>query len=127
MRPVTLKAPILGLVLTMAAGTLWAQDPVKVAPKNFRVLLENEQVRVLDFHAAGEKIPMHSHPSYVSYSVAGAGKTKFTSVDGKVTEAPATTGQATWHEAETHASQYEGKGETHVILIELKTQAKPKP
>jgi len=44
-----------------------------------------------------------------------------------VTEAPATTGQATWHEAETHASQYEGKGETHVILIELKTQAKPKP
>ena len=113
----------LALVPLFTAGSLQAQDPVKVAPTHFTVLLENERVRVLDFHSrAGVKIPMHSHPAYVSYSISGAGKTKFTSADGKVTEPTAKTGQATWHEAETHASEYEGTGSTHVLLIELKGQ-----
>jgi len=113
----------MALVPLFAAGSLQAQDPVKVAPTHFNVLLENERVRVLDFHSkAGVKIPMHSHPAYVSYSISGAGKTKFTSADGKVTEPTAKTGQATWHEAETHASEYEGTGSTHVLLIELKGQ-----
>ena len=108
-------------VLLALTGTAQAQDAVKAAPNNFKVLLENDRVRVLDFHAtSGQKIPMHSHPAYISYSISGAGKTKFTSADGKTTERPAATGQATWHEAETHASEYQGKGETHVLLIELK-------
>jgi quercetin dioxygenase-like cupin family protein len=108
-------------VLLALTGTAQAQDAVKAAPNNFKVLLENDRVRVLDFHAtSGQKIPMHSHPAYISYSISGAGKTKFTSADGKTSERPAATGQATWHEAETHASEYEGKGETHVLLIELK-------
>ncbi len=113
------------LLLALTAGSAQAQDPVKVAPKNFKVLLENERVRVLDFHsAAGEKIPMHSHPAYISYSIAGTGKTKFTSADGKTTEQPAVTGQATWHDAEIHASEYEGTGDTHVLLVELKGSGK---
>ena len=112
-------ASSLALVLLFAAGT--AQDPVKVAPDHFTVLLENARVRVLDFHTrAGVKIPLHSHPAYISYSISGAGKTKFTSADGKVTEQPAKTGRATWHEAETHASEYQGTGSTHVLLVELK-------
>ena len=116
-------AASLALVLMFAAGTARAQDPVKVAPNNFTVLLENERVRVLDFHTkAGVKIPLHSHPAYISYSISGAGKTKFTSAEGKVTEPPAKTGQATWHEAETHASEYEGTGTAHVLLVELKGQ-----
>jgi hypothetical protein len=127
MKRLTVSAPTLigittyTLLVLGAAGTVAAQDPVKVAPKNFKVLLENDKVRVLDFHStAGTKIPMHSHPGYVSYSVSGAGKTKFTSADGKTTEAAAATGQATWHDAETHASEYEGTGTTHVLLVELK-------
>jgi len=111
----------LALVPLFAAGTAQAQDPVKVSPDHFTVLLENERVRVLDFHSkAGDKIPMHSHPAYISYSISGAGKTKFTSKDGKVKDQSAKTGQATWHEPETHASEYEGTGSTHVLLVELK-------
>jgi quercetin dioxygenase-like cupin family protein len=113
------------LLLALTASRVHAQDPVKAAPKNFKVLLENDRVRVLDFHsAAGEKIPMHSHPAYISYSITGAGKTKFTSADGKATERPAATGQATWHDAEIHASEYEGTGDTHVLLVELKGPGK---
>lgn len=108
-------------LVTLATGTARAQDPVKVAPKNFKVLLENEQVRVLDFRsAAGQKIPLHSHPAYISYSISGSGKTKFTSADGKTTEQPNNPAGATWHEAETHASEYLGPGATHVLLVELK-------
>ena len=116
-----LLAWTLALAPLLAAGTVQAQDPVKVAPDHFTVLLENERVRVLDFHTtAGVKIPMHSHPAYISYSISGAGKTRFTSADGKVKEQPAKTGKATWHEAETHASEYHGTGSAHVLLIELK-------
>src|SRR4051812_9711245 len=116
-------ASSLALALLFAAGTAQAQDPVKVAPDHFTVLLENARVRVLDFHAkAGTKIPMHSHPAYISYSISGAGKTKFTSAEGKTTEQTAKTGQATWHQPETHASEYQGAGSTHVLLVELKEQ-----
>jgi quercetin dioxygenase-like cupin family protein len=127
MKPLKNWAPLLAGATTLAvallcgAGTARAQDPVKVAPKNFKVLMENDRVRVLDFTAnAGEKIPMHSHPAYISYSISGAGKTRFTYPGGKTTEPTAKTGQATWHDAETHASEYQGSGGTHVLLIELK-------
>ncbi len=118
------------VLICAAARTLPAQDPVTVAPNNFKVLLENASVRVLDFHSkSGEKIGMHSHPPYLTYSISGAGKAKFTSPDGKTTEQAAGAGQTRWHDAETHASEYIGTGETHVLLVELKTQApsKPKP
>lgn len=88
-------ALLAALVLVFAAATVMAQDPVKVAPNNFKVLLENDRVRVLDFHSKpGEKIEMHSHPDYVTYSVSDT-KTKFTSPDGKVTECESKAGQAT--------------------------------
>src|SRR5262249_43946944 len=52
-------ASSLALVLVFAAGTLKAQDPVKVSPEHFKVLLDNERVRVLDFHSkGGDKIPL---------------------------------------------------------------------
>jgi len=59
----------------VGVGTVRAQDPVQVAPSNFKVLLENDQVRVLDFHSkGGEKIPMHSHPAYLTYDISGAAR-----------------------------------------------------
>ena len=117
------KVTLLALVSSFVAGTLWAQDPVKVAPKNFKVLSENEHVRVLDFHSkSGDKIPMHSHPAHVTYVISRSGKTTFTSADGKVTERPATAGGTTWRmQKRTQANT--GPGATHVILVELK----PKP
>ena len=121
--PSAAGAAMMGMTLALltVAATARAQDPVKVAPKNSKVLLENERVRVLDFRsAAGQKIPLHSHPAYISYSISGSGKTKFTSADGKTTEQPNNPAGATWHEAETHASEYMGPGATHVLLVELK-------
>jgi len=64
-------------------------------------------VRVLDFHnKGGEKIPMHSHPIYLTYGISGSGKTIFTSPDRKTREAENKPGTATWNEAgHTRASR----------------------
>ncbi len=108
------------LALVFGAGTALAQDPVTVAPTNFKVLLENDRVRVLEFRSKpGEKIGMHSHPDYFVYNFS-AGKTKFTYPDGKTEEREAPAGAAIWRDAETHASEYIGTGEAHALLVELK-------
>jgi len=112
-------------VATIAAFTLLlvplaarAQDAMKVAPDRFKVLFENDQVRVLDYSAkAGEKLAMHSHPDHVIYNVSG-GKTKFTTSDGKTQEMESKTGQATWVPATTHSAEHHT--DVHGILVELK-------
>ena len=53
-------------VATIGMGVSRAQDPVKVAPGIYKVILENDHVRVLEVTLKpGEKVPMHSHPASV--------------------------------------------------------------
>jgi quercetin dioxygenase-like cupin family protein len=104
----------------LVIATAKAQDPVKVDPANFKVVLDTKQVRVMDVRIKpGEKTPMHSHPNHVIYSFTG-GTTKFTLADGMTNTATAKAGQAIWHDAETHTVENVGKSETHVLDIELK-------
>jgi len=104
----------------LALATAKAQDPVKVDPAHYKVLLNNSQVRILDYHLKpGEKAPMHSHPNHVIYSLTG-GTMKFTLADGKTNTATAKPGQVIWHNAETHTVENVGKNETHGLDIELK-------
>ncbi len=118
-RPLILVVVCLTAALYLSAAKPSPQDAIKVAPNHFKVLLENDRVRVLEFRGkAGDKIDMHSHPAYVSYLVSGSGKTKFTSPDGKTTEVDVQVGKALWHDAETHAS--ESTAAVHALLIELK-------
>lgn len=120
LRHVILAVLFVAAVLVFAAGAAQAQDPVKVSPNNFKVLLDNEHVRVLEFRSnAGEKIPMHSHPAYTIYSFV-AGKTKYTSPSGETSERDSQTGQAVWRDAESHASEFMGPGKAHSLLIEMK-------
>src|SRR5947208_14181865 len=90
----------------LGVTTARAQDPVQVAPNNFKVLLENDDVRVLDFHSkGGEKIPMHSHPAYLAYDISGTGTTRFTSPDGQTTESENKAGRTTWHQPAARGSE----------------------
>src|SRR4051812_43239134 len=102
------------------AGAAKADDPVSVDPGHFKVLLDNERVRVLDYQAApGEKTPMHSHPGYITYDFTG-GKTMFTYPTAKSVERMPKAGDVTWHDAETHAGQVTGDRAVHVLLVEIK-------
>jgi quercetin dioxygenase-like cupin family protein len=115
------------LGLVFATETVMAQDAVKVAPNVYKVLLENEQVRVLDVMAKpGEKIAMHSHPAYAVYMLS-PGKVRFTLPDGKTMEAELKAGSASWHEAESHAAENVGTTEIRAVVVELKTSPAQDP
>ena len=51
------------------APIVMAQDAVKVDPKHYTVMSENDKVRIVKVHyGPGEKSVMHSHPNLVQCS-----------------------------------------------------------
>jgi beta-alanine degradation protein BauB len=115
------------LLVSAFAVVALAQDPVKVAPKNYKVILENAHVRVLEITVApGEKVAMHSHPASVIYALNNS-KIRFSTPDGKSVDVDLKAGEASWHEAETHAGENIGKTEGKVLQIEMKSPAHAHP
>ena len=120
LRNVVLSVLLVTFVLVVGPKLALAQDPVKVAPDNYKVLLENDRVRVLDVHVKpGEKTPMHSHPANVIYAF-DAAKTKFTFPGGKTQTRSFKAGDVIWGAAEKHAGENTGSNEVHVLVFELK-------
>jgi beta-alanine degradation protein BauB len=118
-----MKNIILMSLLTVLCTTAHAQDPVKTSPQYYKVLLENDQVRVVEYHLKpGEKEPMHSHPAGVVYVLSGA-KLKFTYPGGRTEERAAATGETIWRDPTTHAVENVGDTEAHAIAIDVKTPA----
>lgn len=96
------------------------QDPVPIYPDNYKVLLENDRVRVLDFQLRrGAKENFHSHPSAVTYVLAPF-RIRFTFPDGQTRVREAKAGEVLFGEALTHASENIGETDAHGILIEMK-------
>jgi mannose-6-phosphate isomerase-like protein (cupin superfamily) len=97
-----------------------AQDPVKVAPKNYRVAFKNDRVRLLDVTVKpGGKVPLHSHPDYLTYAITAA-KAKFTMADGTSKEISVKAGECRWTKGQAHAVENTGKTDIHVLDIEFK-------
>ena len=121
----TLALLIVSGLLTVGARPAGAQDPVKLSPKMYTVLLENEQVRVLEFRAKpGEKEPTHSHPAAVIYPLAD-GKIKLTMPDGKSEVLESKAGAALWSGPVTHSYENLATTDARVLIIELKSASSP--
>jgi quercetin dioxygenase-like cupin family protein len=109
--------------LFLAVSTARAQDPVKVDPKHYKVLFENDQVRVLQAkYGPHEKSVMHEHPDSVAVFVTDI-NVKFSSPDGKTEEKKGKAGQTIWSKAEKHLPENLGSKGFEVVVVELK----PKP
>lgn len=107
----------------MGASVAQAQDPAKVDPKHYTVVLENDAVRVLHIHyAVGEKSVMHSHPDSVAVMLEDM-KTKMTYPDGKSEELFLRKGAAVFTKAGAHQPQNIGTGPIDLIQVELKKVA----
>lgn len=106
-------------------ATALAQDPVKVAPNNYKVLLENDYVRVLDsVLKPGERTPQHSHPARVVYSLSDhSGIFRFP--DGRVVHSSSKAGEVVWRDPVIHSEENDGKVDSRAILIELKATPRP--
>ena len=104
----------------LGAGSARAQDPVALYPDNYRVLLENERVRVIDFRLAkGATEQAHHHRPHVVYVLQGF-EIRFTFPDGSTGIRKTKTGDVLWSDAVTHASENIGDSDAHGILVELK-------
>ena len=111
---------VTAVTIGLCASTAPAQDYAAVNPTDVKVLIDNDQVRVLEvMHKPGVKEPMHSHPAYVSVYLS-ASKVKVTLPDGKVTEKDRKAGETQYSGPTTHALENIGTTDQHVIVIELK-------
>jgi quercetin dioxygenase-like cupin family protein len=118
------RALILGALLGCGyTSMLMAEDAVKVDPKHYTVVSENDQVRILRVHyGPHEKSVMHSHPASVAVFLS-AGNGKFTFPDGKTQDFAAKPGDVQYNAATTHLPENTGDQAFDVIVIELKGKA----
>ena len=111
-------------MLTVAAS---AQDPVKVSPENYKVVLENERMRVNEVYLnVGAHIDWHQHPDHVIYWMA-AGTVRIFNKGADSVDVSGTVGQAMFLPACTHAATNIGKTEIRLVQVELKEPAPMKP
>lgn len=112
-------AAILSELVTSDAA---AQDPVRAQPEAFRVVMENEFTRVLEFVSRPGTgvcgIGKHSHPAHLTVCLSDA-KVRVTLADGRQIEAANKFGDVVWNEAETHTTENIA-GPMRALLIEFK-------
>jgi hypothetical protein len=118
---------LLGILMTALSFTAWSRtadtlDPLKLEPDLYKVLLENDQVRVIDYHLGkGQKEPLHAHAaSAVVYWFTDA-KLLNTLPNGKSKELSGNAGDAIWRGPTTHTAQNVGDAEVHALVIECKS------
>jgi quercetin dioxygenase-like cupin family protein len=115
------------LTLLAASTTAHSQDPLPLYPENYKVLVENDRVRVLDFRLRkGDREDAHAHPAHVVYVLTGF-RIRFTLPDGKTMIRETRDGEVLFSEAVTHASENIGETDAHGILVELKTGTGARP
>jgi quercetin dioxygenase-like cupin family protein len=122
-----LRALIVGGLLLSSHVPLWADDAVKTDPDKYRVVLENDRVRVLEYRdKPGEKTKMHTHPDFVLQAMAPF-KRKLTLSNGKTVTREFKAGEIVWMNAQSHIGENIGETDTHVLITELKETAAKKP
>jgi mannose-6-phosphate isomerase-like protein (cupin superfamily) len=95
-------------------------DPVQVSPANYRLLFENDRVRVLEMNLrAGECDETHSHPAETVYFVSG-GQARIHLADGGSAEVDLPDGHVMWHEPWTHQVENVGTSNIRAIIVESK-------
>src|SRR5918996_1500999 len=116
----TLPALIVGGLLLSSDVSLWADDAVKTDPDKYKVVLENERVRVLEYRdKPGEKTTMHAHPDFVVVAQS-AFRRRLTLPGGKTLVREFKPGEVLWTDAQSHIGENIGDSDTHVLIIELK-------
>jgi quercetin dioxygenase-like cupin family protein len=96
------------------------QDPAKVASNNYKVLLENEQVRVLEYRSKpGEKTALHSHPGCVVYSNCPS-RLRIGGPYHTDSEIEFQAGEVMWFEGGAHSTENTGPSDAHLLIVEIK-------
>lgn len=113
------------LALSLVSFAALAQNPVETDGDKYKVVMENENVRVLEYRdLPGDKTHQHRHPAFVLYAVTPF-KRKIHLPDGKVLMREFKAGDVMYSADQAHIGENVGTTPTHVIMVELKSVVKP--
>ena len=94
-------------------------DPVETNPDHYRVVMENDRVRVLEYtDRPGDRTTPHEHPDSVMHTLSSFRRRLHSGEAHRDVEMPA--GLTGWLPAQEHAGENIGESETHVLFVELK-------
>ncbi|GAA2109521.1 hypothetical protein GCM10009841_30880 [Microlunatus panaciterrae] len=101
------------------SGSGESLDPVTTNPERYRVLFENERVRVLEYvDQPGARTTPHQHPDSVMVTLSSFRRRL--SSDGRTSDVELPAGKAVWLPAQSHSGENIGDSETHTLFVELK-------
>ncbi|PJE65342.1 cytoplasmic protein [Candidatus Saccharibacteria bacterium CG10_big_fil_rev_8_21_14_0_10_47_8] len=101
-------------------------DPTKSNPDIYKVIFENERVRVLEYKdKPGQKTTPHNHPDSVMYTLSEFDR-KLILEDKEIT-VHKTAGEVSWLDAQKHIGENIGSTDTHVVFVELKEPSPKTP
>jgi hypothetical protein len=109
-----------------AAPPAQGQDAAKVSPRTYKVVFENDQIRVLEYRSkpglgiCGQG--RHFHPAHVTMQISDA-KVRVTLENGKVITADSPAGRIFASPAEWHTTENIGGALAHAYIIEIKDSA----
>jgi hypothetical protein len=99
-------------------------DPVETNPDHYKVVFENERVRVLEYQdRPGDITTPHQHPDSVMYTMSSFRRRLVSGDERREVELEA--GLTGWLPAQTHHGENIGDTPTHVLFVELKDDAGP--
>lgn len=112
------------LTLALASLNAMAQDPVHTDGDKYKLVMENERVKVLEYRdLPGEKTHQHFHNAFVLYALVPF-KRNIILPDGKVIRREFKAGDVIYSNEQTHIGENIGDTPTHVIMVEIKPAAK---
>jgi quercetin dioxygenase-like cupin family protein len=99
-----------------------AEDPVESNPEHYRVVFENERVRVLEYtDRPGDRTVPHRHPDSVMYTLTDFDRRL--GMGEQTRDVHLEAGQTRWLGAQEHWGENIGATATHCLFVELKESA----
>lgn len=124
------RTTLAAMVLCILAWTVWPassqtdDDVLKVIPENYKLIIDNPFVRVLEAHIpAGTEEKPHRHLKGVSVCLTEYSLESRTLTNGQWTNwtrNDRTIGTTYWSDASLHQVRNVGKTDSHTMRIELK-------
>ena len=101
-------------------------DPTETNPDLYRVIFENDRVRVLEYRdQPGDATTPHAHPDSVMYTLSSFRRRLGHGDQQRDVELAA--GTVRWLDAQQHHGENIGDTPSHALFIELKEGASPHP
>lgn len=99
-----------------------SHDPTVTDPGLYRVVFENDRVRVLEYRdQPGDETHPHRHPDSVMVTLSSFQRR--VSAGDRSVDVDLTAGTVRWVGAQEHSGQNSGTTPTHAIFVELKEPA----